>query len=194
MEVNYTELFKDLKTWLEENRPIQTQDITESIKEFFRSSFSPLTVLPNGKSGEYLLDIMVTNFTPLKVVNKISLKTTQDSINIFVAAESELGGSGASSAYGVHKNVVEDYIKLMLVASKYKVMVFTSLPYKNEEHHIENRAESLRDLYQKTNPNAQGVLLVHLQGSQPISSQVQASVDSINGFIISGNGEHLSRI
>lgn len=196
MNINYFEIFKDLKQWLIKRNPTSTTDITSSIKEYFSNRFQNYTVLPNDNSSEYLLDIMVTNFTPLKIIetDRNSLSITLDSLENHIAVESELGGSGGSSAYGVQKNVVEDYVKLLLVNAKYKIMIFTSLPYANENNHVANRVANLREIYLKVCPSEQGVLLVHLPGAQPSSTQVQACVDGLSGYIISGNGEHVGQI
>ena len=191
MNINYENLFAGLQSWLLDKSPTSTVDITSSIKDYFSNEYKNYTVLPNNNSGEYLLDIMVTSFTPLKIIdnNESTLSITNDPIEVYIAVESELGGTGGSSAYGVHKNVVEDYLKLLLINSKYKIMVFTSLPYTNEEDHVEKRIDNLKDLYLKVCRNKQGILLIHLPGSQPNSNQVQASVHEITGYIISGDGK-----
>jgi len=196
VEVNYFELYSELKAWLQNKSPTSTEQITASIKSFFQNKYQNYTVLPNGGSGEYLLDVMVTNFVPLNVVesDRSSMSVQPPSLNTFIALESELGGTGGSSAYGVHKNVVEDYIKLLLIRAKYKVMVFTSLPFSGEENHVSNRVETMREIYNKAGGHEQGLLLVHLVGAQPRSTQVQASVKEIMGFYISSNGEHVDRI
>lgn len=196
MNLNYFEIYEDLKKWLICKKPTATTDITSSIKEYFSIKYQDYTVLPNDNSGEYLLDVMVTNFTPLDIIesDRNNLSITLDSIENHIAVESELGGSGGSSAYGVQKNVVEDYVKLLLVNAKYKIMIFTSLPYANENNHVANRVDNLREIYLKVSPNNQGVLLVHLPGTQPNSNQVQACVAGLSGHIISGNGEHVGQI
>ena len=149
--------------------------------------------LPTGFAKE---PVMVTSFTPLNILDNTgnTIVVPDTPIINYIAVESELGGTGGSSAYGVQKNVVEDYVKLLLVNSKYKIMVFTSLPYSGELNHVANRVNNLKDIYIKVCPNEQGVLLVHLAGSQPVSTQVQASVSDITGYIISGNGQHVGKI
>lgn len=196
MKVDYSELYSALKTWLQTKSPKSTEQITASIKSFFQEKYQNYKVFPNGGSGEYLVDVMVTNFNPLNVIesNRSSMSVPPPSLNAFIALESELGGTGGSSAYRVHKNVVEDYIKLLLIRAKYKVMVFTSLPFVGEENHLSNRVEILREIYIKAGGHEQGLLLVHLVGTQPKSTQVQASVEEITGFYVSSNGEHVVRI
>ena len=94
------------------------------------------------------------------------------------------------------KNVVEDYLKLLIVRCRHRAMVFTSLPYAKEQDHVLGRVEVLRDLYQRTPGLNSGVLLIHLKGSQPNSSQVQATVnaESIRGFEVSADGSSVNEI
>ena len=130
------------------------------------------------------------------IVKARSLELSSDNISVFLAVESELGGTGASSAYGVMKNVVEDYLKLLIIRCAYRVMVFTSLPYSGEGDHVANRAETLRELYSRSPGIDGGALLVHLKGSKPKSTQVQAQVaaDAIRGFVISTDGKSVNEI
>ncbi|WP_223538066.1 hypothetical protein [Pseudomonas sp. GL-B-16] len=189
---DYEKLFKSLRDHLISNSPRLTKDITECIKVFFRHYFSTdHTVLCSHAEGsEYLTDILVTSFDPKKIVQPRTLSMVSPALSVHLAAESELGGVGASSAYGVMKNVVEDYIKLLLIRCSYRVMIFTSLPYADEIDHVQNRIETLRNLYASTPKLDSGMLLVHLTGTQPKSSQVQAIIteDSVRGFIISECG------
>jgi len=109
-----------------------------------------------------------------------------------LAVESELGGTGASSPYGVMKNVGEDFVKLLLVRADRRVMIMTSLPYAHEtEQHVERRVESLRQLYQHFPALSSGVLVMHIEGGQPKSTQVKVRIEesTIRGFQISENGE-----
>lgn len=194
----YRQLYFDLRRFLLREKPIATKAITDAIKNFFRLRYeADHTVLcSHSISSEYLTDVLVTTFNPKSVVAKKTLQVGVDEIKALLAVESELGGVSASSAYGVMKNVVEDFLKLLLVRSAYRVMVFTSLPYSNETHSIENRLQTLRTLYSRTPGVAGGILLVHLSGSQPRSTQVQAHVtaESIRGFLISSNGNSVSEV
>ena len=194
----FHQLYIDMRGFLLRERPVATTAITDAIKHFFRLRFvANHTVLcSHSGSTEYLTDVLVTTFNPKSVVAKRSLQVTADEITALLAVESELGGVGASSAYGVMKNVVEDFLKLLMIRSKYRVMVFTSLPYSNEKNSIVNRLDTLRTLYSRTPGVAGGMLLVHLSGSRPRSTQVQAHVteDSIRGFLISSNGSSITEI
>ena len=117
MDLNYFELFVDLRDWLVDKNPTLTSDITSSVKSYFSDKYQNHTVLPNDNSSEYLLDVMVTSFTPLNILDNTgnTIVVPDTPIINYIAVESELGGTGGSSAYGVQKNVVEDYVKLLLV-------------------------------------------------------------------------------
>ncbi|MDP1904997.1 MAG: hypothetical protein Q8M09_12235 [Pseudomonadota bacterium] len=191
--LSYNDLFIKIHDYLLDRKPISTEQITRSIKEFFQETYGAShTVLCTHAGGsEFLIDVMITTFHPKTIIQTRTLRLTGDSFSIYIAVESELGGVGASSAYGVMKNVVEDYLKLLMVRAKYRVMVFTSLPYANEDNHIDARVETLRDLYACSPGITDGVLLLHLAGNQPKSTQVQAQVnaDAIRGFIITSDGK-----
>ncbi|MGM0521565.1 MAG: hypothetical protein ACQEQ6_05705 [Pseudomonadota bacterium] len=85
------------------------------------------------------------------------------------------------------KNVAEDFLKLLIINARFRVMVFTSLPYRHErdQDFVASRVQTLRDIYNRALPHSEGMLLVHMRGSQPRSRQVQANVDanSIRGFV-----------
>ncbi|MCV2351992.1 hypothetical protein [Paucibacter sp. Y2R2-4] len=192
-EFFYRDIFQEFRFFLLLENPKSTREITVSIKEFFKKQYSDkYTVLCSHDSGsEFLLDIMVAAFDPKSIIEKNTLNVSSAEFSVFVGVESELGGVGASSPYGVMKNVVEDYLKLLLVNVRHRVMVFTSLPYQGEDNHVESRVETLRLIYERTAVASGGVLLIHLVGSQPRSTQVQAQVSaaSIRGFIISQDGK-----
>lgn len=196
--MNYTSIFSELSSHLLSKNPSVTSEITKIIKEYFVEKFSigHNVQCSSPKNSEFLTDILVTTFNPKEVVQKQNFQINPSTIDVLLAAESELGGVGASSAYGVMKNVVQDYIKLLVVRCQFRVMIFTSLPYRGEIDHVLNRVEVLRSLYQRTPELNSGVLLVHLNGSQPVSSQVQALVnkESIRGFVVSANGFSVQEI
>lgn len=196
--LNYTSLFSELRSHLLSKNPVETIDITREIKAFFLEKFSSShnVLCTHAKGNEYLTDILVTTFNPKAIVQKCTLQVIPPAVSVVLAAESELGGVGASSAYGVMKNVVEDYLKLLVIRCQYRVMIFTSLPYADEDDHVCNRVEVLRSLYQRTTDLSSGVLLVHLSGTQPKSTQVKALVNeqSIRGFEISADGQSAQKI
>jgi hypothetical protein len=195
---SYVDLFRAFYNFLVHVHPTSTVEMTRSIKAFFIDEYSDKhSVLCSQADGsEFLLDVMVTTFDPKAIVEKNTLNVLPVDLSVLIGVESELGGVGASSAYGVMKNVVEDYLKLLLVNVSHRIMVFTSLPYAKEENHIESRVETLRDIYQKTTGVSGGALLIHLAGFQPKSTQVQAQVsaDAIRGFVVSSDGKSVAEI
>lgn len=198
MIVNYERLFFQIEDHLLTKMPASTSDITKCVKDFFRAQYgeSHNVLCSHLKGSEFLLDVMVTTFNPKNIVERRTLEPTCKEHIVFLAVESELGGVGASSAYGVMKNVAEDFLKLLVTRCAYRVMIFTSLPYDNEENHISNRVETLRKMYFQTLGLDGGVLLVHLEGAQPKSSQVQAQIGAgkIRGFQISADGNSVVEI
>lgn len=194
----YEDLFVALCRHMADERPERTGDITREIKRFFRQHYQfPHHVHCFHESGsEYMTDVLVTSFDPKRLVEDRTLKIVPSSLDAYLAVESELGGVGASSAYGVMKNVVEDYVKLLLMRATYRIMIFTSLPYSKEQDHVANRVETLRGLYCRAPDLMSGVLLVHLEGSQPRSTQVQASFGTgkARGFVISEDGLSIKQL
>ncbi len=190
--LEYATLYTEIRSHLLAKTPSTTSEITSEIKSFFRERFAPTynVLCSHTESNEFLTDVVVTTFDPKAAIRKKTLHIVPSTVRVLLAVESELGGVGASSAYGVMKNVVEDYLKLLVVRSEYRVMIFTSLPYHGEENHVCERVELLRDIYHRAPGLNSGMLLVHLQGGQPISSQVQAVINtqSIRGFEVSVDG------
>lgn len=197
MNLNYFDAYRDIRNYLIGQSPHGTKQITKNIKEYFQTTYKNLYVLPSNNHSEFLLDVLVTDFIPTEILKKDKqLTVREDPLSVFIAVESELGGSGGSSAYGIMKNAVEDFTKLMIVKSKYKIFFFTSLPYQSETDHIIKRVARLADLCVKIGHTPEGVLVIHFEGSQPSSTQVQATVSTstIRGFFISPDGGHYGEI
>lgn len=198
MSLNYQELYLALRNSLLTQQIASTKELTQAIKSFFVLKYNTdyKVMCSHAETSEYLTDILILNFKPKEVIAPRTLEVLPSSINAFMAVESELGGSGASSAYGVMKNVAEDFIKLLLIQCQYRVMIFTSLPYTNEANHIEKRTKTLQKLYQRTPGLSSGVLLVHIAGRRIHSTQVQAIVseDTLTGFLIAEDGRSITQI
>jgi len=198
MNVDYSQLLLDIRNHLVATKCTSTPDITKAIEQFFEKQYqNNYTVLPSSRDGgEFLVDILVAAFNPRNLVNcdekgSISLQETEP--QVLLAVESELGGSGGSSPCGIMKNVVEDFMKLLLVTSHYKVLFFTSLPYVQEQNQVENRVKILHSLFCKAQPVTNGLLLVHLNGTRPEAGagQVKVTIENNNdvrGFYISETG------
>lgn len=187
--MNYEKLYRDFCKFLINAAPTSTNQITKNVKEFFKINFEKnYHVLCSGQNTvEYLCDVLVTNFNPKEIISKNALDAPIINRFVYLAVESELGGTGGSSPYGVMKNVIEDFLKLLIINSHYRVLVFTSLPYKSEFEvdHVSARINTLRSIYDATMNKHSGMLLIHLAGTQPRSTQVQAVAgpESLRGFI-----------
>jgi hypothetical protein len=189
MSINdYDDIYKKFRECLLTHKPDETIQITRAIKRFFSCYFMGYEILSSDNIGEYILDVLVVDYRPKELINsdKKSMTLTQVNYMPLLAVESELGGTGASSAYGVMKNVAEDFLKLLLISSKYKIMIFTSLKFKNEIDYINNRVNLLHEMYKNSPSNNQEILLIHIEGSQPESTQVKVSIseNTISDYII----------
>lgn len=194
----YPEIFATLRTHLVSHAPQSTRETTNAIKQYFRNTFclDHHVLCSHAEGNEFGIDVLVTSFDPKNMVAKRTLELRASTVRILLAVESELGGVSASSAYGVMKNVVEDYLKLLITRCDARVMIFTSLPYKGELKHVEKRVETLRELYASVAGLDTGALLIHLDGAQIRSSQVQTiiSAQSIRGFIVASDGKKATEI
>lgn len=194
----YESLFESFCAAVASPDVVKTSEITKRIKSFFRQHFqAPHVVLCSHEAGnEYMVDVLVTSFDPKRMIDKGSFEVIPGKIGAFLAMESELGGVSASSAFGVMRNVVEDFLKLLLVRAEHRVMIFTSIPYSGETQHVERRVEVLRGLYSRSPGLDSGVLLIHLPGTQPRSTQVQASIfpNVMRGFVVSPDGSSATEI
>ncbi|MDN7874623.1 hypothetical protein [Burkholderia aenigmatica] len=198
----YPAVFERFEKFILRESPVNTADITRVVKRFFFNCFaSKYDVLYSGENNaEYLADVLVTTFRPKEVISRDKNMTCE--INEFrsvLAVESEIGGVGASSAWPLMRNVVEDYLKLLFIRCKYRVMIFTSLPYVVESgDYIKNRANTMREIYSRTDGVTGGALLIHLAGAnnRGTSAQVKVTIlpGTIRGFVISEDGRTIDEI
>lgn len=195
---NPDDLYVEFRNHLLSKDLANTRETTQAIKSFFRQKYGSnyKVMCSHSESSEYLVDLLVLDFRPKEVIARRTLEILPSSISALIAVESELGGTGASSAYGVMKNVVEDFIKLLLIQCQYRILVFTSLPYIGEVNHIERRVETLQTLYQRASGLTSGVLLIHIEGRRVNSTQVQTMVSeaTLSGYFISEDGSSARRI
>lgn len=174
---------------------LDTKEITASIKLFFCQEYATTgyeILCSGGTRSEYMVDVLVTSFNPKQIFQQKTLDIVPKAFRTHLAVESELGGTSASSPYGVMKNVGEDFVKLLLIQADRRVMIMTSLPYAHEtEKHVERRVESLRQLYEHFPTLDSGVLVIHIEGGQPKSKQVKVRIAeaTIRGFLISEDGK-----
>ncbi len=199
MDLFYKDIFIDFKTELASDNGILTPDITKNIKNYFLKKFADYNVLyssPDHNKSEFLTDILITNFEPKSIIKKNGNSYNIDKLEIkaLLAIESELGGEGGTSAGPVLKNVVEDFVKLLMIKSKYKIMIFTSAPLQNETDHIMNRVKVLMKAKNISDSFKEEILLIHLYGetqktdnNNPSQIKIQLSSDRIKGYILKIN-------
>jgi hypothetical protein len=197
-EFAYELIYRRLRDELLLLQDVRTGELTKTIKKFFCREYGEHhhVLCSGGLQPEFMVDVLVTSFAPKNLIDKKSLALAPAALGIHLAVESELGGVGASSAYGVMRNAVEDFLKLLLVNARRRMMIMTSLVYASEADHVRARVESLREMYLRCGGLSSGVLIVHLEGGQPRSSQVQAMVhaSAVRGFIISEDGCALTEL
>lgn len=160
-----------------------TQKITDAIKEYTKNFFKAdnnKIVRYSDNGGEFLYDVSVLSFNPNNIVNSKNRKININNITTYKAyllLESELGGNSASSAYGVFKNVVEDFSKLLIGNSKYKVMIMAVSPYKGESNYIENRLEILQNIYDNSDCNSD-ISIIVIEGKHDGGKSNQIKLDT----------------
>jgi len=201
MDINYGELFKDFKKNVATDEDLSAKNITKKITDYFAEKYIHQTVLYSEKSikkSEYLTDVLVTNFEPKNIASKKNkrFEVLGTEIKALLAVESELGGEGGTSAGPVLKNVVEDFVKLLLLKSKYKVLIFSSVPLKDEDEYLKNRVSTLMEVKKNTDSSDEEILLIHLLGNKHKTDggnprQINVSLKScgIKGFLLKANND-----
>lgn len=185
--INYTDLFNKFKEYISTDELVKTPEITKNIKSFFTSEFSDYFVAPNDKEKEFLVDIFVSTANPRKILDS----NQKEIFKAILAVESELGGEGGGAPGCLKNNVHEDFVKLLVINSDYKILIFTSLAYSTEMNHIESRVSELEQLYELANHKST-ILLIHLEAipqksksNNPTNPRINLKKESINGFILS---------
>ena len=201
MDISYEELFKDFKKKVATDIDLSATNITKRITDYFAQKYSNQIVLYSDKSikkSEYLTDVLVTNFEPKNIASKKNkqFEIPELKIKALLAVESELGGEGGTSAGPVLENVIEDFVKLLLLKSKYKVLIFSSVPLKDEEEYLNNRLRSLMKVKSNSDSSDEEILLIHLFGNMHKSEsgnprQINVSLKSsgIEGFLLKTNND-----
>ncbi|BDU86341.1 hypothetical protein ACOT6T_14785 [Clostridium perfringens] len=189
--MDYKKYFKGLE---KELRGLEkTKDVTEKIKEYtkkFESNKGKI-VLYSKNGGEFLYDISVLTFDPNNIIKgenkKIIISDRNLKYNSFLLVESELGGESASSAFGIFKNVIKDFLKLIIGNSRYKVMIMAISPYKDEVDYIKNRLEILSELYEKSECNSD-ILIIVIEGyHKDGKGQIKLDTSKMHYEILSKN-------
>ena len=175
-----------------------TKTITDKIKTFTKKFFESdpdKMVYYSGNPSEFLYDISVLSFNPKDIIennnnnNDIIINSNYKKYNSFLLLESELGGVSASSPKGVFKNVVEDFSKLLIGNSKYKIMIMALSPYSKEKNYKENRLEILKRIYINSNCNSD-MLIVVIEGDHngKNSNQIKLDTSTMYAYILNRKG------
>ncbi len=190
MTVSYRSIFEGIVDKLAGFEFDNTKEVTQRIKEYFHQEYdndsSHVLSSLNSTSKEYLLDVLVTNFRPLSVIAQDGRKfrLAKPAPQVLLAVESELGGISASGPLNVQRNAIEDFVKLTLINSEYKVMIFTSLKYKGEDtnSYITNRFADFTEIYNNSMANENGLLLIHIKSTEESGKQVKVDLSNRNNF------------
>lgn len=165
--LDYDKYFDGLKEELENLK--YTTQITNSIKlytkKFFEKDTDKKVFYSDSKTKEFMYDISVLTFDPINVIekttankfkvstnaNKFKVSTNINKFKAFLLLESELGGTSASGPKGVFKNSMQDFSKLLIGNSPYKIMIMGLSPYSDEkENFIKNRIEIIEQVYKSS--------------------------------------------
>lgn len=181
--INYQELFTKFRTQIASDIDTKTPDITNKIKEFFQGEFSKYFIAPGDGAAEFLVDVFVSTRNPRAC--------SEEELKVILAVGSELGGAGGGSQGYLQKNVLEDFAKLLVIQSEYKILIFTSLPYANESNHLENRVCEIDQAYRSAGSPG-NILLIHLQAEaqktergNPTNPKVSLKHGGISAWLLS---------
>lgn len=185
--IDYRELFANFCKKIASDENLKTPDITKKIKEFFVIEFHDYFVAPSNGEKEFLVDIFVSNRNPRALHENSSAK----GLKAILAVESELGGEGGGAQGYLKRNVLEDFSKLLVIHAEYKVLIFTSLPYANENNHIRNRLDEIYSIY-KNSGEPGSILLIHLHSDaqktangHPTNPKVSLKRKGMSGYVLS---------
>lgn len=166
----------------------KTGDITKAIKDYTRDFFKDKNdlVFSSEENSEYLYDVSVLTFDPKNVINNVD-EIKYFEYKAYLLLESELGGPSATAYTQVFKNVLEDYLKLLIGKSEYKIMIMGLSPKRKETNYIENRIEIMKEIYEKSECES-SILLVVIEGSNKDENgqtiQIKLDTSKIHAFIL----------
>lgn len=186
--LNYDEYFNGLKGALENLK--DTTQITNSIKlytkKFFEKDTDKKVFYSDSKTKEFMYDISVLTFDPINVIekttsNKFKVSTNINKFKAFLLLESELGGTSASGPKDVFKNSMQDFSKLLIGNSPYKIMIMGLSPFSKEEgDFIENRIEIIEQVYKSSDCNSNiGLIIIQGNHEGEISRQLKLETDKM---------------
>lgn len=185
--IDYRELFNKFREQISSEEDSKTPDITRNIKGFFVHEFKEYFVSSANGEKEFLVDVFVSTRNP----RKLAESSDAGEFKAILAVESELGGVGAGAQSYLMRNVLEDFAKLLVIQSEYKILIFTSLPYANELNHCENRVREIDVVYRNAGYPG-NILLIHLQSAaqktpngHPTNPKVGLKRDTMSAYVLS---------
>lgn len=185
--IDYQELFDDFRNQVSSGAAAKTPEITSKIKRFFVDEFPEYFVAPTDGEKEFLVDVFVSTKNP----RALAINSGAREFKAILAVESELGGEGGGAQGYLKRNVLEDFAKLLVIQSEYKILIFTSIPYAKEQNHLGNRVSEI-DLVYKNSGCSESVLLIHLQSSaqktakgHPTNPKVSLRREEMSGYVLS---------
>ena len=182
----YQEIFDELVPLLLEADSSDTTQTTNLIKQFFGIRYSEHYVAGSNNNKEFLFDVSVMSCNPLEVYENAHAE-----YKLYLAAESELGGTSASSPKYVEQNTIEDFVKLICANTERKVMIAVySIPSGHEEQTtLESKIQKLISINNKSNNDAD-ILVIFIKGDHFIGFSRQVKIVSsmvIHGYILKKN-------
>ena len=186
----YENLYDEFCSALETNEPLKTPDITKRIKNFFAHAFHRYVVLPSSEHKEFLTDVFVATSNP----RQIAPVRQQHPFRAILVVESELGGEGGSAPAYLKRNVFEDFAKLLVIRSDYKMMIFASIPYAGEHEHVQCWVDEMNAMYCASGCT-EDMLLVRLHATpqktangNPTNPKISLDPSAFSGYILSAKG------
>lgn len=184
----YSDLFTKFRDEVASDVEEKTADITKKIKGFFASTFSNFFVAPANSEKEFLVDVFVSTRNPRKLHEE---SPVSKDFRVILIVESELGGEGAGAQGWLKRNVLEDFAKLLVIDSEYKILVFTSLPYANEGDYIHKRVTEIDSVYRDAGCPG-NILLIHLHSAtqktsngNPTNPKVSLKRETMSAYVLS---------
>jgi hypothetical protein len=186
----YTKVSVDLKELIRNQKTscdkVDTTTLTKEIKTYFKlQNKEKLVRSTDTPYGEFLFDISVfkTNKLPFKNKTYNNLETNDYFLELIV--ESELGGTGGSNAEQLFRNVAEDFHKLLICKSQYKILIAA---YSINARNLTkcNYVTKLFNIYKHLN-NKDDILIILIAGETEGTKQIKLFNDKVSNYIFSIN-------
>lgn len=183
--LDYDKYFDGFKKELENLK--DTTQITNRIKlytkKFFEKDTDKKVFYSDSNTKEFMYDISVLTFDPINIIEKTTvLNQNINKFKAFLLLESELGGTSASGPKDVFKNSMQDFSKLLIGNSPYKIMIMGLSPYSDEKgNFIENRIKIIEQVYKSSDCNSNiGLIIIYGNHKGETSRQLKLETDKMH--------------